>query len=765
MSVNCCVSGMAGELAERQGEVSEWVLNEELSRTGRTLPDGTTEYVLSVPGIHCGACISAIEPELMKVAGVIQARVNLTLRRVTVRLDSAERRPAFLVRELQDLGYKAMPFEAGQREEEEARKQSAVLLRSLAVAGFAAGNIMLLSVSVWSGAEGATRDLFHMISAMIALPAVAYAGQPFFRSAWAALRSGHLNMDVPISLGVLLAVAMSLYETFKGGPEAYFDAAVTLLFFLLAGRYLDQLMREKARSAVTGLTRLAAKGAIAVTPDGKLFYKPLDEVMPGDVLRVAAGERVPVDGRILRGSTDLDRSLVTGESVPVSAVEGQDVEAGTLNLTGSIDMEAVRGAGQSFLAEVMRMMEAAEQGRGRYVRIADRLSRMYAPAVHVLAALAFVSWMIVTHDWHASLYTAISVLIITCPCALGLAVPVVHVVGAGRLFEHGILMRDGSALERMAEADHAVFDKTGTLTSGMPHVELPSLTDEEADIAQTLAANSAHPASRAVAAALLRRQPRVVNEIRETPGYGIEGMIDGRKARLGRSSWVDEIADATTRGVGSGLAFAIEGSPKRRFILSETLRDDAAATISALRAAGMDSELVSGDSPAAVRSAALLAGIKVHAAEATPQGKIDRLADLRAEGHKVLMVGDGLNDAPALAAGHVSMAPASASDAGRQAADFVFTRDSLMAVAQARTISIAARRLVQQNFALAVAYNFLLVPLAFAGMVTPLVAAVAMSTSSILVIGNSLRLRGAGRAEKKPVQRRDRGLMTSEAVA
>jgi Cu2+-exporting ATPase len=317
----------------------------------------------------------------------------------------------------------------------------------------------------------------------------------------------------------------------------------------------------------------------------------------------------------------------------------------------------------------------------------------------------------------------------------------------------------------MAEADHAVFDKTGTLTSGVPHVELPPLTDQEAGVVRTLASNSAHPASRAVAAALAQRQPLGVTEIRETPGYGIEGKIGGRRARLGRSAWVDEIGDASTRGVGSGLAFAIENSPKRRFILSETLRDGAVEAIAALWGAGMDSELVSGDSPAAVRSAALLAGIEVHLAEATPQGKIDRLAELRAEGRKALMVGDGLNDAPALAAGHVSMAPASASDAGRQAADFVFTRESLMAVAQARTIAIAAQRLVRQNFALAVAYNFLLVPLAFAGMVTPLVAAVAMSTSSVLVIGNSLRLRTVGRVVSRSRRRGGSGVIAREAVA
>ncbi len=485
---------------------------------------------------------------------------------------------------------------------------------------------------------------------------------------------------------------------------------------------------------------------------------------PGDRLRVAAGERVPVDGRILCGSSDLDRSLVTGESAPVSAGEGDEVEAGTLNLTGAFDMVALRGAGQSFLAEVMRMMEAAEQGRGRYVRIADRLSRMYAPVVHVLAALAFVSWMLATGDWHVSIYTAIAVLIITCPCALGLAVPVVHVIGAGRLFELGVLMRDGSALERLAEIDRAVFDKTGTLTSGIPFVELPELTAEETGVAKTLASHSVHPASQAVARALQDRPGRPVGELREVPGHGIEGRCGGRLVRLGRAAWVGEIAAAQVQA-GSGLSFAIEGTTPRFFKLSETLRENARAAIASLREAGLAPEILSGDAPDAVRTIARKLDVETCTAEATPRDKIARLETLRAEGHKALMIGDGLNDAPALAAGHVSMAPASASDAGRQAADFVFTRESLAAVSQAHAIALEARKLVRQNFALAIAYNVVLVPVAFAGLVTPLIAAIAMSVSSIIVIANSMRLTSRRQRKARSAGREGESRQAVEAVA
>jgi Cu2+-exporting ATPase len=440
-------------------------------------------------------------------------------------------------------------------------------LKALAVAGFAAGNIMLLSVSVWSGAEGATRDLFHLISGLIAIPVVAYSGQVFFKSAAKALAAGRLNMDVPISLAVILALAMSVYESLTGGAEAYFDAAVTLLFFLLIGRYLDNLMRDHARSAVLGLAKMTARGGNVIAPDGTLAYLPADEIEAGMTLRIAPGERIPTDGRVMRGASDLDRSLVTGESAPVSVGINSDVEAGTLNLTGPLDVTVTRKADESFIAEVMQMMEAAENGRGRYVRIADRMARIYAPAVHLLALFAFLGWMIATGgDWHASLYTAISVLIITCPCALGLAVPVVHVIGAARLFRQGILMKDGSALERLAEADTAVFDKTGTLTTGTPRIVASDIAPQDAPLAKALAMHSIHPASRAIAAWFSDVPAADISDIHEVPGFGVEGRIDGRRIRLGRAGWVSEIASnpAGDAGAGSGLAFAGEGRGRFR---------------------------------------------------------------------------------------------------------------------------------------------------------------------------------------------------------
>ncbi|QKV17500.1 heavy metal translocating P-type ATPase [Oricola thermophila] len=748
MAGSCCGGDLGVDNALASAGVGDFTRVEELQRAGHIENDGTVRYVLSVPEVHCGACISAIERGLNGLEGVVSARVNLSLKRLTVILDSEDRSPGFVLQTLDRLGYRAMPVDLGELGDVEHKRQSERLLRALAVAGFAAGNIMLLSVSVWSGATGATRDLFHLISGLVAVPVVAYSGQVFFSSALKALAARRLNMDVPISLAVILALGMSVYESLTGGAEAYFDAAVTLLFFLLIGRYLDQLMRDHARSAVLGLARMTARGGNVVGDDGSLTYAPVDEIEPGMVVRVAPGERIPADGRVVRGTSDLDRSLVTGESAPVAVAANTEVEAGTLNLTGPIDVKVVRKADESFIAEVMQMMEAAENGRGRYVRIADRAARVYAPAVHLLALFAFLGWMIVTEgDWHASLYTAISVLIITCPCALGLAVPVVHVIGAARLFGRGILMKDGSALERLAEADTAVFDKTGTLTTGTPRIAATAIGADDAPAAKALAMHSIHPASRAVAVFLADTPVAALSDIREVPGYGVEGIVDGERVRLGRAEWAAEMAAPGTGEAarGAGLAFAREGGEVAGFTLSETLRPDAADAVAALREQDMAVELLSGDSAAAVKAIAATVGIEAVRAQATPASKIARVRELQAHGRHVMMVGDGLNDAPALAAGHVSMAPASASDIGRMAADFVFTRETMMSVPFAREIALKAGRLVRQNFGLAALYNVIAVPLAVAGYVTPLIAALAMSGSSIVVVMNSMRLARGGR--------------------
>lgn len=759
--MSCCAPGT--ELAlDAGGIIGAAPSVEEIKLASRDLGDGLHQSDLSVPGVHCGACIQAIESTLSALPGVAHARVNLSTRRVSVRWQGDA--PPPLAETLNRLGYATHLYdEAADRKDE----TLAELIRAVGVAGFAAANIMLLSVSVWSGAEGATRDLFHWVSALIAIPALVMAGGIYFRSAWSVLRHGRMNMDVPIAIGVSLAYAMSLYETINHGDHAYFDASVTLLFFLLIGRTLDHVMREKARSAVQGLAALTPRGAVVLSEDGSRDYRPLGEIEPGMRLLIAAGERIPVDARVVSGSSALDGSLVTGESEPLAASRGTNLRGGMLNLTGPLTIEAVAAAKNSFLAEMVRLMEVAEGGRAKYRRIADRASSLYAPVVHLTAFATFLGWMAVSGDWHRAITIAIAVLIITCPCALGLAVPIVQVVAARRLFEQGIMVKDGSAMERLAEIDTVVFDKTGTLTAGRPRLlNAADIAPPDLALAAALAAHSRHPLSQAIAGQAGRNTVTTFDHVAEIPGLGLEAQANGSIWRLGRSGWaIGAATEPVAVSASIDTVLARDGKILARFVFADTLRDGGAAAISALKAQGLGVEILSGDRDAAVHDVGQALDIETQRAGMLPQDKTARLAELQAEGHKALMVGDGLNDAPALSAAHVSMAPASAADIGRNAADFVFLRDSLAAVPFAVDIARRADRVVRQNFVLAIGYNIIAVPIAILGYVTPLIAAIAMSLSSLIVIANAMRLMLGREKAAAPARAPDRAAPATPHLA
>lgn len=731
--MSCCAPGAESALElDRSGGPSI----DEIRLASRSLGGGLVQVDFAVPEVHCAACIRTIETALQKLPGVAGARVNLSTKRVSVRLREGEFPP--LVATLSRLGYEAHLFDR----ENDSGKDPVLseLIRAVAVAGFAATNIMLLSVSVWSGATDATRDLFHWVSALIAIPALAFAGRIYFRSAWNALSRGRMNMDVPIAVGITLAYALSLYETINHGPHAYFDASVSLLFFLLIGRTLDHVMREKARTAVSGLRRLAARGATIVACDGTLSYVPVEEIAKGDVILVAAGERVPVDALVIKGASEVDRSLVSGESELEPVGKGTALQAGTLNLTGALTLEAVAAAKDSFLAEMVRLMEAAEGGRALYRRIADRTSALYAPVVHLTALLTFLGWLFASGDWHRAMVIAIAVLIITCPCALGLAVPIVQVVAARRLFEQGVMVKDGSAMERLAGIDTVIFDKTGTLTLGtLRLVNGDRITPADMAVAAQLAMHSRHPVARAIAEANrdVSMKSQILEAVNEVPGFGLEASMNGSVWRLGRAQWaLDDGAEAM------GTVLSCDGGLRASFVCEDRLRGGAAETVAELAGQGLVVEMLTGDHDANAKVTAGQAGIDAYRSGMLPGEKVARIAAFADRGRKVLMVGDGLNDAPALAAAHVSMAPATAADIGRNAADFVFLRESLAVIPFTLDISRKAGRLIRQNLAFAIAYNFVAVPIAIFGYVTPLVAAIAMSLSSIVVIANAMRLTG-----------------------
>ena len=727
--MSCCLPG--GDQVDLANRTSEILL------ASRNVADGVRQTDLSVPDIHCGGCIQKIERALGALPGVESARVNLSTKRVTIRWRASAEVPPF-VSTLGSLGYLAHLFDSAADD-----KDSDVdrLVRALAVAGFAASNIMLLSVSVWSGADATTRDFFHWLSAIIAFVTLVYSGRIFFLSAWNVLRRGHTNMDVPISIGVLLAFGMSLYETIHHGQHAYFDAAVSLLFFLLIGRTLDHMMRRRARTAVIGLANLAARGALTVQPDGARLYLPVEEIKPGITILVAAGERIPVDARVVSGRSEVDCSLLTGESEPRTVAEGLTLRAGMLNVTAPLTVVATATAQDSFVAEMIRLMEVAEAGRSNYRGIADRAARLYAPTVHFAAAITFMGWLLVTGDLHWALTVAVAVLIITCPCALGLAVPMVQVVAARCLFDRGIFLKDGSALERLAEVDSIVFDKTGTLTLGTPRLANRAAIDSATlRIAGAIAEHSRHPYSLALAAAVTIDGAFAVpsSAVSETSGSGLEARLGSDVYRLGRPAWALEGVGASDASV----VLAKDGKLLAAFDFDETIRQGAVETVAAFRRARLPVEILSGDRDDAVRKIA--EALKVpYMANMAPANKTARIRSVENEGRKVLMVGDGVNDAPALVAAHVSMAPASAADIGRNAADLVFLHETLGAVPEAIQIARSAGNLVRQNLTLALVYNTIALPVAILGYVTPLVAAIAMSLSSVIVVANALRLRGS----------------------
>jgi Cu2+-exporting ATPase len=702
------------------------------------LAEGTPleRTLFAVPGLHCAGCISKIENGLAPVPGIASARVNFTTKQVVIEHLPELQVPA-LQAQLENLGFEAQPIRA--EIAGGASAESKALIRATGVAGFASMNVMLLSVSVWSGAEGATKDLFHALGALIAIPTVAYSGQPFFRSAWSALKRGRTNMDVPISIGVLLVTALSLFETLTSGPHAYFDGAVMLLFFLLIGRVLDSIMRDRARDGVTALLKQTAAGALTIRNDGTTEWRQADSLAPGIRMIVPAGERLAADGVIESGTTSLDLSLLTGESAPQRATVRDTVHAGTLNLDAPLTVRVTAAGPDTAIADIARLMEQAGQGRSRYVRIADRAARLYAPAVHTLALLSFVGWIVIGAGWHQALLIAAAVLIITCPCALGLAVPAAQIVAAGALMRAGVLVKDGSALERLAEADCALFDKTGTLTLGRPEpVNLDALSPATKPAVLALARASKHPLASALRRALEAEEIEVAElaQVTEEPGFGMRALWHGCPVSLGRPEDAQTDAPAT--------AFTVEGHAPVLLHFQDEIRPEAKATLTRLQALGIEASIVSGDRAEAVKPVAAELGLTAQTCM-SPQDKLAAIARQKEAGRRVLMVGDGLNDGPALAAGHVSLAPASASDVGQIAADAVFLGDSLAPIGTAVQVARRTMQVVRQNFAIAIGYNAIAVPLAFMGVVTPLVAALAMSGSSIIVVGNALRLRSAAK--------------------
>ena len=689
---------------------------------------GVEQVMLSLPAIHCVACITGVERALEKLDGVASARVNLSMKRVTVGLDQPLA-PEALIDALELAGFEARSLDQSLLSVEKDPVGSALMTR-IAVSGFAMMNVMLMSVAIWSGAVGATQHMFHLISAAISIPAVAYAGQPFFHHAWSALRVRRLNMDVPISLALILTTGMSLFETLYGGEHAYFEAAVSLVFFLLIGRYLDHRSRKAAASAAAQLAALEVPRVMRLR-DGAREMVDFADLAVGDLVLVLPGGRIPVDGVVTEGASQIDRSMLTGESRLHHAATGAKVTSGEVNMTGPLTIRAATVGMDTTLRKMVTMVDAAEAVRNKYTAIADRAAALYAPMVHLLALVTFAGWVFWSGDVRLSINIAVAVLIITCPCALGLAVPAVSTIAAGRLFRAGLLVKDGTALERLAEVDTVVFDKTGTLT--MPVAARDTLTADEQAIALAMTQNASHPVSQAIAAALDGVTPAKVTDQKEHSGKGLSAVWNDQTVRLGSGAWL---------GAGVGTYLQIGQATPRKIKLVAGLRDGARDLVAAWQKQGLVVHLVSGDDRTETARVARLLSIDRWQAETQPEDKIHYIEALSRAGAKVLMVGDGLNDTGALSAAYASLSPATAADASRAASDIVLLNDSLAPLIELPLVARAAKKRIVENFAISAAYNVIAIPIAVAGFATPLLAAIAMSTSSITVLVNALRMKG-----------------------
>jgi Cu2+-exporting ATPase len=703
--------------------------------------DNQNTIRLKISGVHCAVCIQKIETVLDDFDGIIQRRLNFTTGALSITWDGSDTNANDYVSAISNLGYGVHPYKDGDKESDD---QNRFLLMCLGVAGFAAGNLMLLSFGLWITDQNtmgnATREFLHSVSALIATPAILFAGRPFFKSAWSALKHKRTNMDVPISLALLLATGMSVHELMRGAQHVYFDSALMLCFFLLIGRYLDFRARTNARSAATDLMSTLS-GFATIIENKKTRKIPIVDVKPGMIVTIAMGEKIPVDGVIETGETDIDTSLVTGETMPYTLKKGDDVFAGTLNISAPITVKVTKVTGDSLLADIVRLMEQAEQGQAAYTRLADRAANFYTPMVHTLAIVAFVLWfLIIGVVWQDALMIAVTVLIITCPCALGLAVPVAQVLSTGQLLRQKIMVKSGDALERLAKIDTIFFDKTGTLTNGKPTL-IGKYNDGDLQLAASMATHSRHPLSQSIVKLYHGNLLKII-DLKEVLGRGLKGTLDGKIILLGNQKLLSDYG-VHLDSQSDLMSFFLyqEGRNPVLFHFEDSLRDDTQTVLSHLKNKGMGLILLSGDRNSVVKKVAKNLSFDRIYGDLNPTHKYKILETMKKDNHQILMVGDGLNDAPVLAGADVSMAPGTAIDMAQNATDIIFMGNDLKPVEIAHAMAIKTQKIIKQNFTIALVYNMIAIPMAFMGIVTPMIAAIAMSGSSILVILNSFRLR------------------------
>ncbi len=718
------------------------------------------EASLILEGITCAACVWLNEQHLTRQAGVTAVEINYATRRARVRWDERRIQLSGILAAVAAIGYRAYPYDA-RRSEQLAQKERRAALWRLFVAGFGMMQVMMYAVPVYLAEAGTmTADiesLMRWASLVLTLPVVFYSSAPFFTSAWRDLRLRRVGMDVPVALGVGSAFAASVWATLRGTGEVYFDSVTMFVFLLLCGRYLEMMARQKAVRGIeeTGRALPAFAERLTAFPAMACERVAVASLKPGDLALVRPGQPVPADGVVVQGESALDESLLTGESRPVDKKPGDRVTGGSLNGPSPLVVRVERVGEETRLASIVRLMERAMAEKPRVVEQADRIAAYFVAALIVVAGATGVAWSLL--DPGRALWVFVSVLVVTCPCALSLATPAALAVATGALSRLGLLVSRGHAVETLARASHFVFDKTGTLTEGrlrlLEVVPAAARTEDALALAAALEQGSEHAVARGLLAAQETAQLPRVDGLRAVTGQGVEGEAAGRRVRIGRCAFVAELhgmelpsslAERMKEG-DTWVALGDGGGWLAFLRFGDAVRADAAAALAALRAAGGRVAILSGDMPAAVRQVAAHLGVDQAHGGMTPEDKHAFIARLQGEGAVVAMVGDGVNDAPVLAQAQVSVAMGSGTELARNQADVVLLGERLQSLADGVRLARRTLAIIRQNLWWAFAYNFLALPLAVGGYVTPWMAGIGMSASSLLVVLNALRLQPRAR--------------------
>ncbi len=739
----------------------------------RTEAENVREAALILEGIVCAACVWLNERHVTSLPGVLEFTVNYSTHRARVRWDDSRIHLSDILKAITAIGYAAHPFDTARQDTVHKRERS-ISMRRIAVAGLGMVQVMMLAVAMYAGdyqgMQWDIRDLMRWVSLLIATPVVLYSARPFFQSAWRDLRYQQLGMDVPVAIAVGSAFLASAYGTVIGHGEIYYDSVTMFVFFLLTGRYLEMMGRHRAGRAAEELVRLLPAAATRLCDDGSEEVVPVTELVPGDRVLIRPGDTVPADGVVLEGRSSVDESLLTGESLPQAKSAGAELVGGTVNVESPLVMRVEKVGGETVLSSIVRLLDRAQTEKPKLALVADRAAGWFVAALLVLAVgVAFWWWH---HDPSEAFRVTLSVLVVTCPCALSLATPAAVTAATGALTRLGVLTTRGHALETLAHATHVVFDKTGTLTEGRLALDrvirLRDLTrDRSLAIASALEQGSEHPVAQA-----LRRAATgslTAADAESTPGEGIEGVVQGRLYRIGTPEYVAELgggAAVPEEVLHQGATQVVLGDqrgPIAVFVLADRLRSGALETVTALRRMGLQIALLSGDAPRAVADIAETLGIEAARARLKPQDKLDYIRQLQSEGAVVAMVGDGVNDAPVLARAQVSLAMGSGTQLAQATADMVLLSEHLPHLAQAVAEARRTMGIIHQNFVWAVLYNVIAVPAAAAGLVAPWMAAIGMSTSSLLVVLNALRLtRPIGAGRRPPVVPKHRAEASAE---